>query len=226
VTFLFLREGRVQSEAQALLDIVSDITSKDLIKINPSKSELVPLTKRHSDLSLCMDTEEIKQSSAHVGATTLMFPISALMFERSSAFSMLLLYLLYKTVESFAPCLIPCFTSTFSDMPLFHFTFTNHYREMSNELFIITLDAQKAFDKVNHELLFNKLYHDGIQGDLWILLWFNSVLQYTLYNCGECIGNSNPSIILRVNFVFIRFQDWCYSTIFCRFWDKITFVSK
>jgi len=41
---------------------------------------------------------------------------------------------------------------------------------MSNELFIITLDAQKAFDKVNHELLFNKLYHDGIQGDLWILL--------------------------------------------------------
>ena len=47
---------------------------------------------------------------------------------------------------------------------------TNHYREMSNELFIITLDAQKAFDKVKHELLFNKLYHDGIQGDLWILL--------------------------------------------------------
>jgi hypothetical protein len=34
-----------QSEAQALLDIVSDITSKDLVKINPSKSELVPLTK-------------------------------------------------------------------------------------------------------------------------------------------------------------------------------------
>jgi hypothetical protein len=31
-----------QSEAQALLDIVSDITSKDLVKINPSKSELVP----------------------------------------------------------------------------------------------------------------------------------------------------------------------------------------
>jgi hypothetical protein len=39
-------------------------------------------------------------SSAHVGGTTLMFPISAPMFERSSAFSMLL-YLLYKTVESF-----------------------------------------------------------------------------------------------------------------------------
>ena len=35
-----------QSEAQALLDIVSDVTSKDLVKINPSKSELVPLRKR------------------------------------------------------------------------------------------------------------------------------------------------------------------------------------
>jgi hypothetical protein len=53
-------------------------------------------------------------SSANVGATTLMFPISAPMFERFSAFSMLLLYLLYRTVESFAPCLIPCFTSSLS----------------------------------------------------------------------------------------------------------------
>ena len=47
----------------AILDIVSDITSKDLVKINPSKSELVPLTKRHSDFSLRMDTEEIKQTT-------------------------------------------------------------------------------------------------------------------------------------------------------------------
>jgi hypothetical protein len=35
---------------------------------------------------------------------------------------------------------------------------------------IITLDAQKTFDRLNHELLFNRLYHDGICGDLWILL--------------------------------------------------------
>ena len=49
--------------------IVSDITSKDLVKINPSNSELVPLTKRHSDFSLCMDTEEIKQKTEtkHLG---------------------------------------------------------------------------------------------------------------------------------------------------------------
>jgi hypothetical protein len=58
-----------QSEAQALLDILSDITSKDLVKINPSKSELVPLTKRYSDCSLRMDTEEIKQTTEtkHLG---------------------------------------------------------------------------------------------------------------------------------------------------------------
>jgi hypothetical protein len=58
-----------QSEAQALLDIVSNITSKDFVKINVSKSELVPLTKRHSDFSLCMDTEEIKQTTEtkHLG---------------------------------------------------------------------------------------------------------------------------------------------------------------
>jgi hypothetical protein len=57
-----------QSEAQDLLDIVCNITSKDLVKINPSKSELVPLTKRHSDVSLHMNTEEIKQTETkHLG---------------------------------------------------------------------------------------------------------------------------------------------------------------
>jgi hypothetical protein len=34
----------------------------------------------------------------------------------------------------------------------------------------VTLDAQKAFDRVHHEILFNKIYHDGIQGDLWLLI--------------------------------------------------------
>jgi hypothetical protein len=43
-------------------------------------------------------------------------------------------------------------------------------RETSDELYIITLDAQKTFHRLNHELLFNKLYHDGICGDLWIML--------------------------------------------------------
>lgn len=28
---------------------------------------------------------------------------------------------------------------------------------------------QKTFDKLNHEILFNKLYHYGIKGKLWIL---------------------------------------------------------
>ena len=37
-------------------------------------------------------------------------------------------------------------------------------------LYFTTLDAQKAFDTVNHEVLFNKLYHYGIKGELWIML--------------------------------------------------------
>ena len=43
-------------------------------------------------------------------------------------------------------------------------------KEKSQELFLVTLDAQKAFDRVHHEILFNKIYHDGIQGDLWLLI--------------------------------------------------------
>ena len=45
-----------------------------------------------------------------------------------------------------------------------------HHKELKEVLMLLTLDAQKAFDKLNHELLFNKLYHDGITGDLWLLL--------------------------------------------------------
>ncbi|VDI15366.1 Hypothetical predicted protein [Mytilus galloprovincialis] len=44
------------------------------------------------------------------------------------------------------------------------------YKELLRELFLLTLDAQKAFDKLNHEILFNNLYHDGICGGIWILL--------------------------------------------------------
>lgn len=46
----------------------------------------------------------------------------------------------------------------------------DHYKEIMEELLLLTLDAQKAFDKLDHELLFNKLYHDGICGATWILL--------------------------------------------------------
>ncbi|CAG2193004.1 unnamed protein product [Mytilus edulis] len=44
------------------------------------------------------------------------------------------------------------------------------YKEILAQLVLLTLDAQKAFDKLDHEILFNKLYHDGITGNIWILL--------------------------------------------------------
>ena len=37
-------------------------------------------------------------------------------------------------------------------------------------LFVTTLDVQKAFDVVDHEMLLRKLYLDGIQGGDWVLL--------------------------------------------------------
>ena len=46
----------------------------------------------------------------------------------------------------------------------------DHYKEIMEELLLLTLDAQKVFDKLEHELLFNKLYHDGICGAIWIRL--------------------------------------------------------
>lgn len=46
----------------------------------------------------------------------------------------------------------------------------NYHKEMGKPLILVSLDAQKAFDTVNHEILFNKLYHFGIQDKLWILL--------------------------------------------------------
>ncbi|KAK3087363.1 hypothetical protein FSP39_005046 [Pinctada imbricata] len=35
---------------------------------------------------------------------------------------------------------------------------------------LVTLDAEKAYDRVWHERLFSKIYLDGIQGTLWLLL--------------------------------------------------------
>jgi hypothetical protein len=33
------------------------------------------------------------------------------------------------------------------------------------ELEVLTLDAEKAFDTFNHDIMFSKLYQDGVEGD-------------------------------------------------------------
>ncbi|KAH3735558.1 hypothetical protein DPMN_042094 [Dreissena polymorpha] len=47
---------------------------------------------------------------------------------------------------------------------------TIYITNSSDNLYLASLDAQKAFDTVDHNIMFNKLYYIGIQGHLWILL--------------------------------------------------------
>ena len=44
------------------------------------------------------------------------------------------------------------------------------YKKFNQDLELLTVDAEKAFDTVNHDIMLNKLYHDGITGDMWLLL--------------------------------------------------------
>ena len=53
----------------------------------------------------------------------------------------------------------------------------------------ILLDFSKAFDTINHKILFRKLYHYGIRGVA--LKWFESYLYNRQF---VCINNSNSSI--------------------------------
>ena len=46
----------------------------------------------------------------------------------------------------------------------------NETKNKRKPLFVATLDVQKAFDVVNHELLLRKLYLDGITGNDWLLV--------------------------------------------------------
>ena len=46
----------------------------------------------------------------------------------------------------------------------------NEAKDRRDQLYVATLDVQKAFDVVNHELLLRKLYLDGIRGNDWLLV--------------------------------------------------------
>ncbi|CAC5417920.1 unnamed protein product [Mytilus coruscus] len=42
------------------------------------------------------------------------------------------------------------------------------YRFLQILLELVSLDAEKAFDTLSHEIILSKLLHDGINGDMWI----------------------------------------------------------
>ena len=46
----------------------------------------------------------------------------------------------------------------------------NEAKDRKEPMFVSTLDVQKAFYVVNHELLLQKLYLDGIRGNDWALI--------------------------------------------------------
>ena len=51
----------------------------------------------------------------------------------------------------------------------------NEAKNRKETLFVSTLDVQKAFDVVNHELLLRKLYLDGIRGNDWVLVIYDDI---------------------------------------------------
>lgn len=44
------------------------------------------------------------------------------------------------------------------------------YRLLKVYLELVALDAEKAFDTANYEIMLSKLFHDDIDGDMWTLL--------------------------------------------------------
>ncbi|CAC5369937.1 unnamed protein product [Mytilus coruscus] len=47
------------------------------------------------------------------------------------------------------------------------------YRLLQILLELVALDAEKAFETLSHTIMLNKLFHDGIDGDMWMILLRN-----------------------------------------------------
>jgi hypothetical protein len=56
-------------EAQALLEIALILTDKDLVRINPTKTDIVPLTRKATNFELNMGDNSIEQTNEtkHLG---------------------------------------------------------------------------------------------------------------------------------------------------------------
>jgi hypothetical protein len=92
--------------------------------------------------------------------------------------------------------------------------------------------------KLNHEILFNKLYHNGIKGDMWVLLrnmyremttqvkWDNHLSEKIYINQGIQQG-TNLDVYPRFKYALDNFcEDFCYSdsSIIC--WILPVFILK
>ena len=65
-----------------------------------------------------------------------------------------------------------CFTAarTSTDAALFHSEYISESKNSRELLVVAMLDAQKAFDVMDHNVLLRRLYQDGITGADWLLL--------------------------------------------------------
>jgi hypothetical protein len=63
MVLLYLLYRTVDNEAQALLDIVHDLTNRDIVTINPLRSNLVPLTRTNREFSVKLGKNQITQKT-------------------------------------------------------------------------------------------------------------------------------------------------------------------
>ena len=82
-----------------------------------------------------------------------------------------------------------------TDMAVFAFKeIVDHYLRNSSPVFVCFLDARKAFDRVNHWTLFDKLLRRGVDATIVQLLasWYGSQTFRVMW--GTCLSEGFPAM--------------------------------